>query len=274
MATQLASARPLLDDFISEVGRIRNTITKGLSKQVSSRDEIDLLKSVAYSWFNTERPKLVVLGESLLTSTDTCFRRVIDATGRRSARSTYVESLGNAKNSLLQLRSVSLLPAPPSARTSDAAPDFSPLASDTTMRDILARRWKECERCLSAEAHLAATVMMGGLLEALFVARANHMRDKRPLFQAKSTPLDSRTKKPIPLTEWTLAPYILVAKELGWIAKSAGDVATVLRDYRNYVHPEKERSHGVVLTAEDSSMFWELSKLLARQLLASAKSAN
>ncbi len=138
------------------------------------------------------------------------------------------------------------------------------------MQVILTNRWNECTKCIGASAFLAATVMMGGLLEALLVARANRMSNKAPLFTAKSTPIDPKTHKPLDLRHWTLAPYIDVAHELGWITKSAKDVATVLRDYRNYVHPEKERSHSVTLSAPDAQMFWELVKSLTRQLLASA----
>jgi hypothetical protein len=47
-------------------------------------------------------------------------------------------------------------------------------------------------------------------------------------------------------------------------------VADVLKEYRNFIHPEKERRHGVVLALNDSSMFWQVTKALARQLLASA----
>jgi hypothetical protein len=75
------------------------------------------------------------------------------------------------------------------------------------------------------------------------------------------------------LQEWMLQPYIDVSQELGWITKSGKDVAAVLRDYRNYVHPEKERRHGIVLAEHDSRMFWEVTKLLANQLLQSAGSA-
>ena len=110
---------------------------------------------------------------------------------------------------------------------------------------------------------------MGGLLEALFVARANLLTNKAALFKAKSTPMDFKTKKPLALTEWTLRPYIDVAAELGWITSSGKDVAAILRDYRNYIHPEKERAHGVNLNEHDSSMFWDVTKSLARQLLAS-----
>lgn len=40
---------------------------------------------------------------------------------------------------------------------------------------------------------MAATVMMGGFLEALFIARANQLSDKSPLFRAKAAPRDQRT---------------------------------------------------------------------------------
>jgi hypothetical protein len=95
------------------------------------------------------------------------------------------------------------------------------------------------------------------------------MVNKAPLFRAKATPIDSRTRKPLALPEWTLRPYIDVGAELGWISSSGKDVAAVLRDYRNYVHPEKERAHGVSLNDHDSDMFWEVTKSLARQLLSS-----
>jgi hypothetical protein len=65
-----------------------------------------------------------------------------------------------------------------------------------------------------------------------------------------------------------LAPYIDVGHDLGWISRSAKDIAIVLRDYRNYVHPEKERAHGVSLAADDASMLWEVTKTLSKELLA------
>jgi hypothetical protein len=166
------------------------------------------------------------------------------------------------------LRTSYLVPAssPPS---SELPPDFSPLAADLVMRSILGSRWEECQRCLKSGAHLAATVMMGGLLEALFVARANTMPDKAPLFKAKLTPLDAKTRKPLPLKDWTLRPYIDIAHELGWITKSGKDIAVILRDYRNLVHPEKQRSLGLELNEHDSRMFWEITKSLSRQLLSS-----
>ncbi|MCE3272243.1 MAG: hypothetical protein K0S57_2640 [Ramlibacter sp.] len=109
--------------------------------------------------------------------------------------------------------------------------------------------------------------MMGGLLEALFVARANRLTNKSALFSAAAAPIDGKTKKALELRHWTLAPYIDVGHELMWISRSAKDIAVVLRDYRNYVHPEKERSHGVTLVQDDAMMLWEVTKGLAKELL-------
>jgi len=258
---------------LSEVDVARKKVARGASKQITQSDTVDYLKSVAYSWFRTHRP---ILENRLATTAvgfvDAPLQRVLDATNKASARTTYLAALKDAKDALTSLRSIALTSPVPTVDKYDPAPNFSPLASDPTMKDILVRRWEECQRCIRADAHLAATVMMGGLLEALFIARGNQLVDKGPLFRAKSTPLDYKTKKPLQLSEWTLRPYIEVGQELGWISRSGKDVAEVLRDYRNYVHPEKERSHGVTLNVHDSSMFWQLTKSIANQLLASTLS--
>jgi hypothetical protein len=154
----------------------------------------------------------------------------------------------------------------------DAPPDFAPLTLDPIMNEILQRRWVECVLCVRAQAHLAATVMMGGLLEALLLARAIRMTDKAPLFQSPSTPHDKETGKALELSKWTLASLIDVALDLKWLTPSAKDVAVVLRDYRNYVHPSKQSAHAVHLEVKDSQMFWDVTKHLARQLLDSVAS--
>jgi hypothetical protein len=112
--------------------------------------------------------------------------------------------------------------------------------------------------------------MMGGLLEALFVARANMMSAKDPLINATSAPKDKATGKTLNYQEWMLDSYIKVGHELHWITESAKHVADVLKEYRNYIHPEKERRHGVILALNDSTMFWQVTKALVRQLLLSA----
>jgi hypothetical protein len=96
------------------------------------------------------------------------------------------------------------------------------------------------------------------------------MTNKATLFKAKATPIDAKTKKAMDLRDWMLASYIDVGHELKWITRSGKDVAAVLRDYRNSIHPEKERAHNITLTPHDTAMLWDVTKNLARQVLASA----
>ncbi len=137
---------------------------------------------------------------------------ILNSTAKSAARQTYLTALANAKAALITIREA-VLTAPISAggNTDDLAPDFSPLAGNQEIRDILTRRWYECRKCVNADAHLAAIVMMGGLLEALFVARANKMPVKDPLINATSAPKDKATGKTLNYQEWMLDSYIKVA---------------------------------------------------------------
>jgi len=67
--------------------------------------------------------------------------------------------------------------------------------------------------------------------------------------------------------DWTLQHYIDVAHELGWISATAKDIGVVLRDYRNYIHPHKELTHGISLSKNDATLLWEISKSITRQVL-------
>lgn len=69
----------------------------------------------------------------------------------------------------------------------DAPPDFSPLAN-ADMQAVLHGRWMECFRCVYASAPMAATVMMGGLLETPLLARINLEANKTPVSTALSAP--------------------------------------------------------------------------------------
>jgi hypothetical protein len=234
------------------------------------------LKATALAWFHSHRPVILAANSSVdLGAADRPYTMILNSTSKSAARQTYLNALRDVKKALIEIRVAVLVPPPTagSGNTNDIVPDFSPLVGNQEMQDILIRRWHECRKCVIAEAHLAAIVMMGGLLEALFVARANKMSVKDPLIRAASAPKDRGTGKTLNYQDWMLDSYIKVAHELGWITESARDVADVLKEYRNYIHPEKERRRGVVLALNDSTMFWEVTKALVRQLLSSASMA-
>lgn len=262
-----------IDAAIIEVTTARARVNKVTSMQVRGVDDVATLKATAQTWFHTHRPTVASgAPHADLSTVDDNYRDLLNSTSKHAAKNTYLGILKCTKAALIGLRDAVLvapLPAP-IANTDDLAPDFSPLAGNQEMRDVLTRRWHECAKCVKADAHLAAIVMMGGLLEALFVARANKMADKLPLTTAANAPKDRTTGKTTNYQEWMLDSYIKVGHELNWITESAKDVADKLKEYRNFVHPAKELRYGVTLALNDSSMFWQVTKALARQLLLSA----
>jgi hypothetical protein len=250
---------------IREANRIR-ALTRRRSLPQVRGSEREVIRATALAWFRSHRPKLVAVFSSAdLQPIDAMYQKVVEASHKSAARAGYVSTFKDICDNLVHLRSGNLLRLA-AATTADTPPDFSRLISDTAMQVILEKRWLECGICISYGAPLAATVMIGGLLEGLLLARVNREGNKRPIFTAAAAPKD-RQNQPSGLKEWTLQDYIGVAHELGWITVAAKDVGIVLRDYRNYIHPQKELSHGVSLTTPDAVILWEIGKSISRQLL-------
>lgn len=249
---------------IMEAERIRSLTRKKRLPQVRG-SERDVIRATALKWIQVYRPKLVaILPLADLQAVDTLYQWVIEASHRNAARSRYVRTLREIHESLVHLRSGNVVEL--AGATADTPPDFSRLISDAAMQAVLQKRWAECVACISHGAPLAATVMIGGLLEGLLLAKVNRESNKASVFTATASPKD-RQNNPLPLKEWTLQDYIGVAHELKWITVAARDVGAVLRDYRNYIHPQKELSHGVSLTTQDAVVLWEIGKTISRQLL-------
>lgn len=264
------AAHDALEAAIADIEQLRRLLRRADSPQVRNADERAIAKATALAWFNNHRPAAVAfLDEDSVSELDEAYKALLSATARAASRQTYLGILKRLRKELVADRAEVLMPAaaPPAATSSDAPPNFSALVADAAMQAILARRWSECASCLSANAPLAATVMMGGLLEGLLLAKVNSQSTMAPVFTAKAAPKDKKSGQTLPLSEWTLKSYIDVAHELHWISQSARDVGNVLRDYRNYVHPQKELSHGVTVSPADAVLLWEVAKNIARQLL-------
>ena len=248
-----------LDEAISAVDRLKKSLSKTRTTQVRAHDEQAIVKATVFAWFNSCRPLTKALAsDGLLQTVNTQYGGILEFADKATVRSRYFSELKTLKSSLVKLRSHVL------ALTTSGAlleienpnpPDFAILIPDPSMQAILKRRWNETWSCFGAGAYLASTVMMGAILEALLLARINKMTDKSAVFTSKCAPKDKTTGKTRPLQEWTLNSYIDVAHDLGWIGKASRDIGIVLRDYRNFIHPEKELSQGVSVSEQDCRMF-------------------
>jgi hypothetical protein len=258
-----------IEQALTEVSRTRTAVKRRKSKQVTKGDEIDELKAVAFAWFRNHKP--IVADQSStpdLNAVDAAYSRIMESTGKLSARSTYIRALDAAKSALIALRTAVLNAPNDSPSTSQAPPAFAPLAADPVMQSILSDRWNEIQRCMGTKAYLAATVMMGGLLETLLLARINSSPNVAVVYTAKAAPKD-KTGKTYVLGDWKLVHMVDVAHEVSWITKAGKDLGHVLRDFRNYIHPHKQFTDGVTIGEEDILMFWEVTKSICRQVLAS-----
>jgi hypothetical protein len=255
----------MLSQAIEDIKKLRTALKREGKRQIRSKEHRSYLKAVALAWFQTYRPAVARQADKAdFSLVDSSYQAILSAS-EISSSAARIE--GIAKELIAELVSLQseVVASYSIPQTTDAAPPFLAIP-DPIMRDILTRRWKECVSCISANAPLAATVMMGGLLEGLFLARINREQNKRSIFTATNSPKDTRTRATLPLKEWTLKDYIAVAHELSWISQSVRDVSQILRDYRNYIHPQKELSMQLALRIEDAQMFWMVCKAIVTQL--------
>jgi hypothetical protein len=266
----MTPAMSTLEAAITQASRLEKVLKDGRPRvQVTLSDERSLAKATALTWFSNQRgPIAIAVSVTSIDQVDAAYKSILESSERAGARAKYLSTLKALKRDLVRLRSeCASMPQAPIA-TADQPPNFAPLISDPAMQRILVARWEECTKCLKADVPLAATVMMGGLLEALLLARINREPAKKNIFTAKAAPRN-HNKKTKPLPDWMLKDFIDVVHELNWISVSAKDVGAVLRDYRNYIHPQKQLSHGVHLKLEDAVLFWEISKSITRQIISS-----
>jgi hypothetical protein len=264
----MTAGQTALDDAIKRCKFLQGLLRKKTTRQVWTDEERSTIKATCQAWFNNQSPKISPeLESAALATANAIYDRMLKASERAGSRSKYQDDLKELHGELLEIRSKQMAVASKTVATSDAAPSFVRLIPDVRMQGILDRRWAECVLCLHAPAPMAATVMMGGLLEGLLLARVNKVPNQQPIFTAKSSPKDKKTGNPLALKDWGLKDFIDVAHELKWITVSAKDVGVVLRDYRNYIHPQKELSHGVTLVPDDAGVLWEVAKSIAKQLL-------
>lgn len=266
----MEDAHQAIEAAIQEMDQLLRNLYKEKTAQVRSSDERLMLKATALTWFKTHKSKIsVICNTGLLDKVDTIFEKLHDYSERGILRSKLKRECKEARVLLVDVRAAVMKGGDiPIDKADDKPPDFSPLISDPKMQDILRRRWAECIVCIKSGAPLSATVMMGGLVEGLLLARVNTETDKSPIFRAKTAPRDAAGIT-LPLKEWMLKSFLDVAHELDWISNSAKDVGTVLREYRNYIHPQKEFTHDVNLEPNDARMFWDVCKNISREIIES-----
>ena len=104
---------------------------------------------------------------------------------------------------------------------------------------ILESRLSEAVRCLKADSPLAVIFHCGSILEGLLLGVAS--ANAQQFNQAPNSPKD-KAGNVRQFHEWTLAQFIDVACELGYLKLDVKKFSHSLRDFRNYIHPYEQMS--------------------------------
>jgi hypothetical protein len=262
MAANRQTPSTPIGSLLEDLDRLSRALASVRALQIRSVEVRGHMKAVAGAWFRTYR---TAASSHEVSSIDEGFKKLLEAAEKLPLTKRIRKLLKALRKEIVSLQTA-VIASTGNQQPGDPPPSFDAVP-DPQMRLILARRWDECLACLQGGAPIAATVMMGGMLESLFLARVNREPNQATVFTAQAAPRDHRTQNPKGLREWGLNDYIAVAHELGWISRAANDVSSVLREYRNYVHPHKELTRPAGLSTQDARMFWVVTKELAQRLL-------
>jgi hypothetical protein len=145
-------------------------------------------------------------------------------------------------------------------------PDFSTVVHDHALAELLQERWKEANSCIENKSYLAATILMGSLLEGLLLAKV--MADTKTANASPAVPKNSEGK-PRPFHEWGLGNLLDIAYSCGWLRKNVHDISLPLRDYRNIIHPWHQLADGICPDENSCKVSWEAVRAVIAELTAS-----
>lgn len=130
------------------------------------------------------------------------------------------------------------------------------VVTDPALVPILTERIAEMDKCRAVGCYLAAMILLGSLLELLLLDAAENRPIPDEIWdepEAKAERVRSaKTADKLPLHS-----LIYVAHRLKWIDTDAYRIASVLRDFRNLVHPNLQRKLVGRMPDEDTvDMYW------------------
>ncbi len=137
--------------------------------------------------------------------------------------------------------------------------------------EVLNSRFEEVEKCRIAGASLSIIFLVGSILEGLLLATAQ----KYPQIFNKSTsaPKDSIGKTK-PFQDWTLANFIDVASQIGLLDIHIKSFSHVVRDFRNYIHPNEQLKTNLKPSIETADVCYAVLNAVVSQLQANMETIS
>ncbi|WLQ37741.1 hypothetical protein P8A18_31775 [Streptomyces castrisilvae] len=121
---------------------------------------------------------------------------------------------------------------------------MSDIIGDERMAALLEHRLDEARTCFANGAHVAATIMLGSLLEGVLLSAVQE-RD--------ATLLGNKSPRNIGLQE-----LIDICRKAGWIDADVTSFSHALRDYRNFIHPHREYREAYRPDRDTFNVSWQV----------------
>ncbi len=253
--------------LLDEAERLRKILRKEKGSQIRSKSLREFARTVSLAWFQKYQDIFIPINiePELYSKINNNYTSLNEWSHSATSKNKYLLLTKELKENLIKLQSETIT-SQNNKIGNENIDALQNLVHDTEMQQIIYSRFNEIKNCINT-APLAATVMMGGLLEALFLARINKLSDKSIIFKQKTTPIDPKTNKPRNLSEWTLNNFIDISFSMDWVRRPAKDVGTTIMEYRNLIHPEKQLRLKIFLKPQDSRMFWVIFNELIKQII-------
>lgn len=147
------------------------------------------------------------------------------------------------------------LAADGNSATYSAPPDMErrlrDLISDSVTAEVLYERLRETEICAANGAFTFAVIGLGSFVEGLLQAVLEEHDEEI----ARRGFHDERGQ-PVQQHRIGLAFLLQTARKGNWIQLDAADFMDKVREYRNYVHPHKQKAHKVAFDQDSVMLCW------------------
>ncbi|MGC0421439.1 hypothetical protein [Embleya sp. AB8] len=123
------------------------------------------------------------------------------------------------------------------------------LIADPQVVDVLTERARQAEVCMEYGAPLYAVIGIGSFVEGLlFAVLRQHEEDFAEQFHQNG--------KPMADTRVSLSYLLDTGQERGYVDVDATELMSIVRTYRNFVHPRAQISYGLTPDEDTVKMCW------------------
>lgn len=145
------------------------------------------------------------------------------------------------------------------------------IKEDVEFSKVIKYRLVEIEKSMKYEMPLTAIILSGSTLEGILLYVANKF--ELNFKQSKMSPKDKNNKVK-EFNHWTLNDFIDVAHDIGFLKVDVKKLSHNLREFRNYVHPNKELENNYHPDINSAKIFVLILLLAINEILEKLNTQN